>query len=183
MSLLKLLREWIGLLLCELNDFWVKPEISSSVLVTSTVESGEERGIAVFLEIVIVACVSWEKGTVAYVFLLKGTEAYVFLVKGTEAYVFLEMETNVCLEMIYVEEICDILVMVILVHDLETGDGGEMVISGAQKVEISSEHEIYDEVTGIDILVLMVIFWNMVTSAWRPKRYFWENAFVEKKNV
>jgi hypothetical protein len=171
--------------------------------VTSTAESLEERGIFVFLEIVTLACVYPEMETVAYVFLVKGTVAYVFLVKGTvayvvrvkgtvayvvrvkgtEAYVFLEMETNACLEMTCAEEIYDVQEMVILVHDLETGDGVEMVISDAQKVEISCEYEIYDEVTEIDVLVLKVIFWNTVISASTSKGYFLENAFVEKKNA
>uniref|UniRef100_J3LME3 Uncharacterized protein n=1 Tax=Oryza brachyantha TaxID=4533 RepID=J3LME3_ORYBR len=121
--------------------------------------------------------------TVAYVFLVKATVAYAFLVKGAEAYVFLEMETGVCLEITYDEKICGVQGMVILVHDLETDDDGEMVTSDAQKAEISSEYDAYDEVTVIDILVLTVIFWNMGTFAWRLKGYFLENAFVEKKNV
>ncbi|KAG8096597.1 hypothetical protein GUJ93_ZPchr0013g35931 [Zizania palustris] len=104
-------------------------------------------------------------GTVAYVSLVMGTVAYVSLVMGTVAYVFLVMGTSVCLVMIYAEEICDEQAMVILEHDLETGDGGVVVFSAAQEVEISSKHDIYDEVTGIDFLVLKVIFWNMVTSA------------------
>jgi hypothetical protein len=132
-----------------------------------------------FQEMGTVACAFLEMATVVCAFLGMGTVACAFPEMGILAYALLEMEIDVYLVKTCVgQETFDVQEMVTsLTHELANDDGEEKVTFVTQTMVIFCEEEISSVKMGMDTLAMKVtLSLNKVIS-------FLENAFGEKQSV
>jgi hypothetical protein len=154
-------------------------DLHNEFLVMGTSSGVLEMGTDVLLEIVTMAYVFQETGSVACGFQEMGTVACAFPEMGILAYALLEMEIDVYLVKTCVgQETFDVQEMVTsLTHELANDDGEEKVTFVTQTMVIFCEEEISSVKMGMDTLAMKVtLSLNKVIS-------FLENAFGEKQSV